>query len=111
MIMMMMVLIEKDRLVPSQRAETDCLIDHFPGRAFPARNRRRIPSVNTGALHRVYRLAAIFREVDYSGQILNAERKCLPKVSCSETNMCEIRRFRRLLVGNSTAGSVAYENS
>ena len=89
MIMMMMVLIEKDRLVPSQTAETDFLIDHFPGRAFPARNRRRIPSVNTGALHRVYRLAAIFREADYSGQILNAERKRLPTVSCSETNMCD----------------------
>ena len=37
----------------------------------------------------VYRLAAIFWEADYSGQILNAERKCLPTVSCSETNMCD----------------------
>ena|SRR2546422_1652 len=66
----------------------------FPDRSLSGwgisrRNRRRIPSVNTGTLHRVYRLAAIFREADYSGQILNAERKCLPTVSCSETNMCD----------------------
>ena len=59
---------------------------------------------------RVYRRAAIFREADYSGQILNAERKCLPTVSCSETNMCD-PAVSKAVVGNSTAGSVAYEKS
>jgi len=52
--MMMMVLIERDRLVPSQRAEADFRIDHFPVRAFPTRNQPQIPSVNTAALQSIY---------------------------------------------------------